>query len=134
MSKRLYKSRKDKVIDGVCGGIAEYFKIDPTIVRLLAVLVAISSFGVMFVAYIIGAIVIPEKPKDYIDDEEGVDILDEDGNAVEKHRDTRQILGILFVGAGGLMLISRTVSWFDTDILLALAVIAAGIYVLARRK
>ena len=35
MNKRLYKSREDKMIDGVCGGIAEYFDIDPTLVRLI---------------------------------------------------------------------------------------------------
>ena len=64
MKKRLYKSRKDKKLDGICGGIAEYFDIDPTLVRLAWILfTALGGSGI--VAYIVCAIVIPEKPDDY---------------------------------------------------------------------
>lgn len=56
--KRLYKSRKNKMLSGVCGGIAEYFSWDPTIVRLVAVFLFIfKGFGVL--AYIIAAVLIP---------------------------------------------------------------------------
>ena len=58
--KRLYKSRKDHVISGVAGGMAEYFEVDPTLVRLAWVLVAFSGVGVL--AYIIAALIIPESP------------------------------------------------------------------------
>ena len=58
-SKRLYRSRRTKMLAGVCGGVAEYFNIDPTIVRLLAVI--IPGFG--WVAYLICAIIIPENPE-----------------------------------------------------------------------
>ena len=61
MEKRLYKSNKNKMIDGVCAGIAEYFKNDPTIVRLGAVVLACAAGGGVF-AYIICAIVIPRDP------------------------------------------------------------------------
>lgn len=61
--KRLYKSRTDKKIDGVCAGIAEYFEVDPVLVRVLAVLLLFMG-GVAFLAYIIGMIVIPRKPFD----------------------------------------------------------------------
>jgi len=64
MKKKLYKTRKDKKLDGVCGGIAEYFDIDPTLVRLAWILfTALGGSGI--VAYIVCAIVIPEKPDDY---------------------------------------------------------------------
>ncbi|MGL4392242.1 MAG: PspC domain-containing protein [Fusobacteriaceae bacterium] len=57
MEKKLYKSSSDKMLSGVCGGIGEYFGIDPTIVRILF---AISFFGVIgIVIYIICCIVIP---------------------------------------------------------------------------
>ena len=134
MKKRLYRSRKDKMIAGVCGGIAEYFKIDPTIVRILVVLLAISTPQMFVVAYIISAVVIPEKSKDYIEEEEEVEVLDKEGNKVEKHRDSRQVLGIVFVGAGALTLVSKTVSWFDSSMLLAVGIIAVGIYVLLRKE
>lgn len=62
MSKRLYKSNTDKMIDGVCGGIAEYFDIDPTLVRLAWVLLCAMG-GSGFIAYIIAAIIIPRNPE-----------------------------------------------------------------------
>lgn len=55
--KRLMRSSKDKFLCGVCGGIANYFDIDPTIVRLLWALLACSGAGL--VVYIIAAIVMP---------------------------------------------------------------------------
>ena len=61
MKKRLYKSNREKMLDGVCAGIAEYFDIDPTLVRLGAVLLSLAGFsGVL--AYIIAMIVIPRNP------------------------------------------------------------------------
>ena len=59
MKNKLYRSKKDCVIGGVCGGIAEYFDIDTTLVRLLAVLVFFFG-GSGIVAYIIGWIIIPQ--------------------------------------------------------------------------
>lgn len=61
MEKKLYKSNQDKMIDGVCGGIAEYFGIDPTVVRLIWALFSLMG-GSGILAYIIAAIIIPRKP------------------------------------------------------------------------
>ncbi|MRR32246.1 PspC domain-containing protein [bacterium] len=60
-TKRLYRSRTDRVIAGVCGGIARYFNADPTLIRLLFVL-GLILVGGTFWAYIIMMIVIPEEP------------------------------------------------------------------------
>lgn len=60
MNQRLYKSNEDKMIDGVCGGIAEYFNIDPTLVRLGWVLFCAMG-GSGFLAYAIAAIIIPRR-------------------------------------------------------------------------
>ena len=58
MGKKLYKSNKNKMLDGVCGGIAEYFNIDPTLVRLgWVVFCALGGSGVL--AYIVAALIIP---------------------------------------------------------------------------
>ncbi len=60
--KRLYKS-DNKILAGVCGGIAEYFSVDPTLIRLAWVLFsALGGSGVL--AYIICALVFPQKPVD----------------------------------------------------------------------
>lgn len=61
MEKKLYRSKTDKKLCGVCGGLAEYFGIDSTIVRLLLVLAVVCA-GVGGLAYIIAALVIPEQP------------------------------------------------------------------------
>ena len=60
MAKKLYRSRTDRKIWGICGGIAEYFDIDPTIVRVIAV-VSLFAGSLGFWAYIIMRFVIPEK-------------------------------------------------------------------------
>lgn len=62
MNRKLYKSRDNKMVDGVCGGIAEYFDIDPTLVRLgWAMFCVLGGSGVL--AYIVAAIVIPRRPE-----------------------------------------------------------------------
>ncbi len=61
MEKKLYRSTVDKKICGVCGGIAKYFNIDPTLVRLGWVLFTCLD-GSGLLAYIICAIIIPEQP------------------------------------------------------------------------
>lgn len=60
MKKRLYKSSTDKKISGVCAGIAEYFNIDPTLIRLAwVVFTMLGGSGIL--GYIIAAIVMPEE-------------------------------------------------------------------------
>lgn len=61
MKKRLYRSRKDKMLAGVCGGLAEYFDVDPSLVRLACVLLCLYA-GTGLLAYILAAIIIPEDP------------------------------------------------------------------------
>lgn len=61
MEKRLYKSNTDKKLDGVCAGIANYFNIDPTLVRLAWVIFSLAG-GSGVLAYIIAAIVMPREP------------------------------------------------------------------------
>ena len=60
-TKKLYRSRVDRKIGGVCGGLGEYFGIDPTLVRLLFVL-GLLFVGGTLLAYLILLIVIPEAP------------------------------------------------------------------------
>lgn len=58
MEKRLYRSRTDRMIWGVCGGLAKYFNVDPVIVRVIMVLLVFAN-GIGVLAYIILAIVVP---------------------------------------------------------------------------
>ncbi len=90
--KRFYKSRKDKMIDGVCGGLADYLGIDATLVRILW-LVTVFFQGLGLFAYILAMIIVPVNPehKD-LDPEE------------KKKRNPALFWGIFLVGMGFLLL------------------------------
>ncbi|MEZ4813206.1 MAG: PspC domain-containing protein [Caldisericia bacterium] len=66
--RELKRSRKNKVVAGVCGGIGEYFRIDPVIVRLIMVF----TFGISFWLYIVMWLVVPEEPIIYKEKEKEV--------------------------------------------------------------
>ncbi len=65
MAKKLYRIKEGKMIAGVCSGLAEYFDIDVTIIRL-AWVIALFCAGAGFLAYLIAAIVIPVRPDVFI--------------------------------------------------------------------
>ncbi len=64
--KKLYKSNTDKKIAGVCGGIGEYFEIDPTFVRIITMVLFLSG-GIGLLAYLVCWMVMPNKPFDSVD-------------------------------------------------------------------
>lgn len=73
MKKRLYKSSTDKKFSGVCAGIAEYFNIDPTFVRLAYALATVFLAGFPgLIAYVILAFVMPENPVSDMDDKNNI--------------------------------------------------------------
>lgn len=61
-AKKLYRSTKNRMLAGVCGGIAEYFALDPTIIRVVFVLLAVFAGGGILV-YIILWLLIPQEPE-----------------------------------------------------------------------
>jgi phage shock protein C len=67
MNKRLYRSRTDKQLAGVCGGLGKYFNIDPTIIRLAWVISVFCAGGGLF-AYLLAVIIVPKEPE-YIDNQ-----------------------------------------------------------------
>ncbi len=63
--KKLYRSQKDKMIAGICGGLGEMFEIDSTLIRLALVFIGLAT-GILpiIVAYIVGWIIIPKAPSE----------------------------------------------------------------------
>jgi len=62
MNKKLTRSNTNKMLCGVCGGIAEYFDVDPTLVRVAYAILSVFSFGLLgVVLYVVLAIIIPQK-------------------------------------------------------------------------
>ena len=60
--RKLYRSRSNRMITGVCGGIGEFFNIDPTLVRLGVVLLSLFTLGTAVVGYLIASVVVPNSP------------------------------------------------------------------------
>ena len=58
--KRLYRSRKDRIVCGVSGGVANYFNVDPTLIRLAFVLFGCTGTGIL--AYLVAAVIVPDEP------------------------------------------------------------------------
>jgi len=106
--RRLYKSRKHKVIDGVCGGIAEYLDLDPVLIRVLAVLFFFTG-GAAFIAYIIGMIIIPHAPPD---EAPASDAASAEGGTESRGRDGAPIFGALLILFGVYFLL-RNIPYFQ---------------------
>jgi len=61
--KKLYRSKMNRYICGVCGGLGDYFNVDATLIRLAAVVFAFVSCGTAVLAYFVAAVVIPDNPE-----------------------------------------------------------------------
>ena len=60
MNRKLYRSSRDRLLCGVCGGIGEYLNVDPTLIRLVWAILACSGTG--FLVYLLAAVIIPQEP------------------------------------------------------------------------
>ncbi|MDI7275307.1 MAG: PspC domain-containing protein [Anaerolineae bacterium] len=123
MERHLYRSRHDRVVAGVAGGLGEYFSIDPIIVRLLLILLALATgWGVLL--YIVLLIVIPEAPREPGVPPPGYRKLDA--------RERSLLLGATLV-ALGLALLAREFGfwwWLGLHRLWPLLLVAAGVALL----
>lgn len=74
MEKKLYRTIQDKKLCGVCGGLAKYFSIDATLIRLIWAIVTLCTVGTGVVAYIVCALIIPEEPDKLNDADNIIDV------------------------------------------------------------
>ncbi len=122
MEKHLYRSRRNRILGGVCGGIAEYFGLDPTLVRIITVLLMLLP-GIGVLTYVILWIVIPARP-----------IGEEIEESTKPLSSTNKYLpGIILIAFGLLLLFREYVfhfTWSDfwplVLIVLGVALIIAG--------
>ena len=130
--RRLYLSQ-DKLIGGVAGGIAEYFGIDPTIVRLLFVL-GVWMNGITILLYIVGMFVIPERPYDHTvypgEEQSGMENISIAARSLTEGNNSRN-LGFLLIGIGVILLL-RLVIPLDWSIILPIVLIIIGGALLVR--
>ncbi|MDH4222087.1 MAG: PspC domain-containing protein [candidate division Zixibacteria bacterium] len=120
MGKKLYRSTKNSMIAGVCGGLGEYFNVDPTIVRLLTILLIFAD-GVGVILYIIAWIIVPRT--------EAV----EAEMAGEKAPDSKKYLpGLILIAVGFLFLFHNFIPWFHFRLIWPIALIIVGIFLLLK--
>jgi len=121
---QLKRSKKNRIIAGVCGGIAEYFGVDPTLVRLIWVLITL-AWGAGPLLYIVAWLIMPEE---------------KDGEEAEPSQNTeglKVLLGGLLVFLGVVLLVSAfvpflfSVSW---KVVLAVLLLIFGVLLLLRRN
>ena len=127
MEKKLYRSRKDSVIGGVCGGLAEYFNLDKSLMRIIWA-IAMFAGGIGFLPYIIAWIVIPEEP---ISRDGSVEIIDNVRGQGSMDADTTtRVIGAILVGIGTFFLFRNYLPWLRLDRLWPFAFIVLGLYML----
>ena len=110
MKKRLYRSPNQRVLAGVCGGLAEYFNLDVTIVRLICLATIVLFWGTGFLFYIIAAIIIPKGENTggtVVTDEDGSEIHIENDGEPNVRNNSMVFIGSILVIIGGLVLIDR---------------------------
>ena len=135
MEKKLYKSSNDKVLAGVCGGIAEYFAVDAVIVRMMWIVFTLMG-GAGLLAYIIAMIIIPENPygksvgDNYTRYE---DYNTEQGNS-GNNRSSSLVLGGILILFGAFVLLRNFFPFIPKDLFLAAILIGLGCYFLIRKK
>lgn len=159
MPERLYRSVREKMLGGVCGGLADYFSVDVTLVRLI-VLIAIIPGGVGFFAYLAGWIIIPVNPSnqggqtdqlnrdvgevvqgmvsDVKDATKGI-YLQKEHEKFEKpknqenHRNRSKMAGGILVALGAYFLLERFFPyWFDMGKMWPLLLILIGLAIIVR--
>jgi|YelNatPaOPRAMG01_1025707.scaffolds.fasta_scaffold08763_4 phage shock protein C len=131
MERRLYRSKKERVLLGVCGGIAEYFNVDPTLIRLIFVLLILVTGPLLPIFYIISALIIPEAPNGVSSNEEKkteyVDVM----RNIKTHEFWGWFLLII-----GIFLLLRNLGWFfiPANIVLPIFLLGLGVILLLKSK
>jgi phage shock protein C len=147
--KRFYRSRTDRVLFGVSGGLGKYFRIDPVLFRLLFVLLTLANgAGILF--YILLVLFTPEEPgrgkkenglEGEVDElkekiEEKAQELSHEVKPEEiRLSESRNVLGLLIILFGLFLLLRQffPVYWIDSDAVWALLIIGVGVYIIFKK-
>jgi phage shock protein PspC (stress-responsive transcriptional regulator) len=119
VAKRLYRSRQSSIIAGVCGGIGEYFDIDPVIVRIVAVLLALAK-GVGLIAYVVAWIAMPARPED------------EPVRPAPKSEVSKYLPGLILIALGLIFLVDNIFWWFHFGFIWPLGLVAIGLVLIIK--
>ncbi len=151
MNKRLYRSRKDTFLSGVCGGIAEYFNFDVSLVRIGWVIATLATGGLGLIAYIIAAVVVPLEPTggveemstDQQNNYESSSGTEQKSSSTNNWSDmngwrkdsgaSRKYVGLFLVMLGVFFMVRRYIPSIDFGLLWAICLVLVGIGLIAKR-
>jgi phage shock protein C len=136
MNRRLYRSSRERVISGVAGGVAEYFDVDPSIVRIAWALLALITGGVFLILYGVMWLVVPVAPGTAGSSAPGEN--DPSGTpgtpapSAERYRSGSAglVFGLILIGLGLYFLAREYLPAFNIDRLWPLGLVALGIFLL----
>lgn len=138
--KKLYKSRDDKYIGGVCGGIGEYFEIDSTIIRLAAILLSFATSGVLVLIYILLCFLIPYEPiiSYTMNDKYGYnkntyssyDMNNMNINPEKGESRKQKNLGVFLVIIGSILFLGKILPDFLSRFIVPIGLLIAGIFLI----
>lgn len=136
MTKKLYRSRTDSMIAGVCGGLAKYFDIDTSLVRVGAVLFTL-AWGSGLLAYVILWLIVPQKPlESSVTESEGERIATVEAAEPDKSERDKGVLfvGIILTVLGALLLMNNYLSfaWLSFRRLWPLLIIFVGLIIIMK--
>jgi len=131
MEKKLYRSRQYKVVAGICGGLADYFNVDPVIVRVIFI-VACFGWGASLLAYLILWIIVPVNPLYDIPVEKMENRPPEDeghlrGAGERRKSNGKLIFGIILIGVGVIAFLNNFVPEIEFRFVFPLILIAIGV-------
>jgi len=148
MDRQLHRSKRDRVIAGVCGGFAEYFHIDPTIIRIICFIICLTGTGIF--AYIVAVIIMPDERNASFQGSECSNSSNKDTenfvNDVEAEKDkwdqpvkynsekNRLVMGAILVGLGILFLGKQLMPWFDLKYLIPVLLIGIGGFIIYKGR
>ncbi len=129
MQKRLYRSRKEKMFAGIAGGLAEYYDLDPVLVRIAFVLVTLLH-GAGLIAYIICIFVIPKEPEAIpMGSAEAVPEVPIQEQEPKRSK-SRNVLGMVLVVVGTVLLLANFIPFFGCANVFPTLLLIAGIALL----
>ncbi len=140
MSKQLYRSQDNKVIGGVCGGLAEYLDVDPVIVRLICVLLFFMK-AIGIIAYIVCMIIIQEAPYGYyqkkesdFSEEHSPEYTYENNNTERNNEKNKLMLGIALIVLGAFIFAKKLFYWFNFVNFGGIILVLAGLYIIVNGR
>ena len=120
MQRKLYRSRANSMIAGVCGGLGEYLNVDPNILRVVAVLLIFAK-GIGFLAYVIAWVIVPRRPE-----------MEAEVVAPQKSETSKLLPGLLLIVVGLIFLLNNLIPWFGFSYLWPAILIVLGIALLLK--